>query len=256
MLLMFAEGFGSTGWMAALTGVMVYEAVGRHGRRLSTAVGIILLLVALSVLSAPLPAGLRDPSAELLAHDQSLHHAEEAPLEMLDGEPVLGDVIERVAQQVVSLEPDGERLHHVLGEPDREVRAAGVLEGDDPTARTQHSDRLGDRARVVRDRAQDEAERDRIARLVRERQGGRVAEPRSACLPAAAARAMAIRSIASLSSIPVNLTVSGYQRSVRPVPTPTSSVSTRASDASQARPSPMTRPPSPDVRSYRSAVRS
>ena len=57
MLLMFAEGFGSIWWMAALTGVMVYEAVGRHGRRLSTAVGIILLLVALSVLSAPLPAG-------------------------------------------------------------------------------------------------------------------------------------------------------------------------------------------------------
>ncbi len=57
MLLMFAEGFGSLWWMAALTGVMVYEAVGRHGRRLSTAVGVILLLVALSVLSGPLPAG-------------------------------------------------------------------------------------------------------------------------------------------------------------------------------------------------------
>jgi predicted metal-binding membrane protein len=55
MLLMFAEGFGSIWWMAALTGVMVYEAVGRHGQRLSTAVGIILLMVALSVLSGPLP---------------------------------------------------------------------------------------------------------------------------------------------------------------------------------------------------------
>ena len=57
MLLMFAEGFGSPWWMAALTGVMVYETAGRHGQRASAAVGIILLLVALTVLSSPLPGG-------------------------------------------------------------------------------------------------------------------------------------------------------------------------------------------------------
>jgi predicted metal-binding membrane protein len=57
MLLMFAEGFGSLWWMAALTGVMVYETSGRHGQRASAAVGIILLLAALTVLSSPLPGG-------------------------------------------------------------------------------------------------------------------------------------------------------------------------------------------------------
>jgi predicted metal-binding membrane protein len=51
MLLMFAEGFGSIWWMAALTGVMVYEATGRHGQRVARAVGIMLVLAALSVLS-------------------------------------------------------------------------------------------------------------------------------------------------------------------------------------------------------------
>jgi predicted metal-binding membrane protein len=57
MLLMFAEGFGNVWWMAALTGVMVYETTGRHGERVSVAVGIILLLAALTVLSTPLPGG-------------------------------------------------------------------------------------------------------------------------------------------------------------------------------------------------------
>lgn len=51
MLLMFAEGFGSVWWMAALTGVMVYEATGRSGQRVASAVGILLLLAALAALS-------------------------------------------------------------------------------------------------------------------------------------------------------------------------------------------------------------
>ena len=57
MLLMFAEGFGSLWWMVALTAVMGYETAGRHGQRASAAVGIILLLAALTVLSSPLPGG-------------------------------------------------------------------------------------------------------------------------------------------------------------------------------------------------------
>lgn len=50
MLVMFGEGFASVGWMAVLTGVMVYETAGRHGRRAASFVGIGLLMFALSVL--------------------------------------------------------------------------------------------------------------------------------------------------------------------------------------------------------------
>jgi predicted metal-binding membrane protein len=57
MLLMFGEGFGNLWWMAAMTGVMVYETSGRHGPRAASLVGIILLLAALTVLSSPLPGG-------------------------------------------------------------------------------------------------------------------------------------------------------------------------------------------------------
>ncbi len=49
MLLMFAEGFASLGWMAALTAVMVYEATGRHGQGAAAAVGAVLLGIGGSV---------------------------------------------------------------------------------------------------------------------------------------------------------------------------------------------------------------
>lgn len=50
MLVMFGEGFASLGWMAVLTAVMLYETVGKHGRRAAALVGIGLFLLALSVL--------------------------------------------------------------------------------------------------------------------------------------------------------------------------------------------------------------
>ena len=50
MLLMFGEGFASLPWMVALTAVMAYETTGRHARRISSAIGAVLLLVALTVL--------------------------------------------------------------------------------------------------------------------------------------------------------------------------------------------------------------
>lgn len=50
MLLMFAQGFTSIGWMVALTGVMVYEATGRHGERAASLVGVGLILAALAAL--------------------------------------------------------------------------------------------------------------------------------------------------------------------------------------------------------------
>jgi predicted metal-binding membrane protein len=55
MLVMFASGFASLWTMAALTLLMVYEATGRHGERVATAAGAVLLLAALTVLSGPLP---------------------------------------------------------------------------------------------------------------------------------------------------------------------------------------------------------
>jgi predicted metal-binding membrane protein len=57
MLLMFAEGFANLWWMAALTGLMVYEATGRHGGRAASVAGIVLLLAGLTVLSGPLAIG-------------------------------------------------------------------------------------------------------------------------------------------------------------------------------------------------------
>src|SRR5262249_25150845 len=48
MLLMFAQGPASLPWMAALTVVMVYEAVGHAGARLGSAVGVLLLLAAVA----------------------------------------------------------------------------------------------------------------------------------------------------------------------------------------------------------------
>ena len=58
MLLMFAEGFASLGWMAALTALMVYEASGRHGQRAARSLAIALILAAVAVLS-----GVSGPSA-------------------------------------------------------------------------------------------------------------------------------------------------------------------------------------------------
>jgi predicted metal-binding membrane protein len=51
MLLTFAEGFASLGWMAALTALMVYEATGRHGLRASQVAGLALVVVAVVTLA-------------------------------------------------------------------------------------------------------------------------------------------------------------------------------------------------------------
>jgi predicted metal-binding membrane protein len=57
MLLMFVEGFASLPWVVALTAVMTYEAAGRHGRSAASAVGAVLLLIALTVLLVSLLGG-------------------------------------------------------------------------------------------------------------------------------------------------------------------------------------------------------
>jgi len=46
MLLLFAAGVDNLAWMAGITGVMAYEALGRHGARVGLAFGVALLGVA------------------------------------------------------------------------------------------------------------------------------------------------------------------------------------------------------------------
>jgi predicted metal-binding membrane protein len=53
MLLMFAAGVANLVWMAALTAVMVYEKVGRAGRRLTPVVGVVLVVWGVLVLAHP-----------------------------------------------------------------------------------------------------------------------------------------------------------------------------------------------------------
>jgi len=48
---MFASGFASLWLMAALTVLMVYEAVGRHGERAASVAGVVLVLSAVAALS-------------------------------------------------------------------------------------------------------------------------------------------------------------------------------------------------------------
>jgi predicted metal-binding membrane protein len=53
MLVMFAAGFGGLAWMVILTVVMAYEALGRHGHRVASAFGLVLLaLAAMTALGA------------------------------------------------------------------------------------------------------------------------------------------------------------------------------------------------------------
>lgn len=51
MLVMFGAGFASLWLMAALTLLMIYEAIGRHGERAATVAGVVLLLSALTALN-------------------------------------------------------------------------------------------------------------------------------------------------------------------------------------------------------------
>lgn len=53
MLLMFGEGFGSLAWMAVLTAVMALETMLPSPRRLTTIVGVGLILLSIATLSGP-----------------------------------------------------------------------------------------------------------------------------------------------------------------------------------------------------------
>jgi predicted metal-binding membrane protein len=58
MLLMFAEGFASIGWMVLLAAVMVYETTGRQGQRAASVAGVVLILAALAALPGVSSGGL------------------------------------------------------------------------------------------------------------------------------------------------------------------------------------------------------
>ncbi len=56
MLVMFAAGLVDLRWMAVLAAVMIYEKVGRHGRRLTPVVGVVMLSLAVLLVTEWLPA--------------------------------------------------------------------------------------------------------------------------------------------------------------------------------------------------------
>jgi predicted metal-binding membrane protein len=53
MLVMFAVGVADLRWMAALTALMAYEKIGRHGPAVATATGVLALAVAPLVAAQP-----------------------------------------------------------------------------------------------------------------------------------------------------------------------------------------------------------
>jgi len=58
MLLMFAAGIANLWWMAAITALMVYETVGRHGQTVARAAGVVLIMTALLAITTPGVAGI------------------------------------------------------------------------------------------------------------------------------------------------------------------------------------------------------
>jgi predicted metal-binding membrane protein len=72
MLLMFAVGVAHLVWMAALTGLMVYEKIGRHGRVAARVAGVVLLVWAVVVLAHP--SWLPEALSMSPPHDHHHHH--------------------------------------------------------------------------------------------------------------------------------------------------------------------------------------
>jgi predicted metal-binding membrane protein len=85
MLMMFAVGIGSLVGMAALTGVMVIEKTNRHGRRLASIVGVVLLVWGGLVLLQPdwMPATIASVNQTHEHQHEQLpaqeHHHEQMP---------------------------------------------------------------------------------------------------------------------------------------------------------------------------------
>jgi GNAT superfamily N-acetyltransferase len=97
-------------------------------------------------------------------------------LEALDLEAFGGEIVERLARQVVGREANGERFEKALEKSNRQQRASDVFEQEDVSARAEHTPCLRDRAARVGNRAEAERADDRVEALVRELECLRVAE--------------------------------------------------------------------------------
>src|SRR5206468_2494828 len=93
-----------------------------------------------------------------------------------DLEAHVGQVIERLAEQVVGLEPKHERLQQPLAPANDANRAADMLHHQKATTRSQNSERLPGSGRRVRDRAEPEGAGDGVEALTVELQRLHIAE--------------------------------------------------------------------------------
>jgi len=75
-------------------------------------------------------------------------------------------VLERLAQKVVALEADEQRVEQPLRHANGQQPAPHVLEQQEPAAGPQHTAFLSDRGAVVGDRAEGERADDRVETLV------------------------------------------------------------------------------------------
>src|SRR6266540_6676115 len=90
------------------------------------------------VVPEPLCGGTRFPRRDALDDPQL------RALEPLDIEPLGPQVLERLAEQVVGLEANRERVEQPLRQAHRQQRAAHMLEQNEPPARPQHPPDFGD----------------------------------------------------------------------------------------------------------------
>lgn len=89
-----------------------------------------------------------------LSRDHALDQTEPRTLTALNDEAFGGGRLERLAQEVIGLQSQPERLEQALERSNRAQRAAHVLEQQQPAAGSQYPVRLGHRLEVVWDRAE------------------------------------------------------------------------------------------------------
>src|SRR6266511_4424874 len=117
-------------------------------------------------LSGPVGNPAERRTSDWLARRHALDDAELRALELLHLEPLGPQVFEWLAEQVVGLEANRERLEQPLAEAHRQHWAAHVLEQEEAAAAPQHPPDLGDGGAVVGDRAQRQRGDDSVEGLV------------------------------------------------------------------------------------------
>ena len=120
---------------------------------------------------------IRSPALSLLpARNAALDVAKTATLQSLDGERFAPDVIERIAQQVIRLEPHQQWIKQPLHPAYGCHGAANMLEPHQAPIRSEHASDFVDCQPIVRHRAQRECHNHRVERLGRETKRLRVTE--------------------------------------------------------------------------------